>query len=142
MGLFTTSRQNEWRGPNGELKGGYGYNAYHQPTSFTNAVGEVTSYTYTGDAYHRLLTTTFPSTLVSSNSYGSDGYLSKTVDYVGGSPYRTNSYTWLNGMPRTHTDARGMTQTFTYDALHRIKQIEFGHVRRRLHSRHFWTWPA
>ena len=64
-----------------------------------------------------------PAGLFSTNAYGADGFVSSTVDsVVGGSPVRTNSYTWLNAMVRTQTDPRGLTLTYTWDALNRLHE--------------------
>ena len=78
----------------------------------TNALSEITFYTY--DTSHRLSTVQTPAGLFSTNAYGANGFISSTVDsVVGGSPVRTNSYTWLNAMLRTQTDPRGLTVTYT-----------------------------
>ena len=72
-----------------------------------DALNQMTTYTY--DAYTRLLTTTQPNGLVTTNSYGGDGYLAQTVD-VG---FRTNSFTYSNALVYSHTDERGLSVTNT-----------------------------
>ncbi len=111
-------------GPNGELVRGVDYNANHQPLYETNALGEVTAYTY--DSSRRLSTLLTPAGLLSTDTYGTDGYLASRVDSVyGGSAIATNSYTWLNAAVRTHTDPRGLTVTYTYDPLYRLWQVDY-----------------
>ena len=78
-----------------------------------------TTYTYSAG---RLLTITSPLGLVRTFSYGADGYVSGFTDQPTG---RTESFTWLNGYPRTHTDARGLTRTLTYDKLGRLVRRDF-----------------
>jgi YD repeat-containing protein len=82
-----------------------------------------TSYTY--DFSVRLLTLTTPAGLLSTYTYGTDGYVVSIVDSISGTPLRTNSYTWLHGDQRTHTDPRGLTRTFTHDGLGRLTRIDY-----------------
>ncbi|MDX1952628.1 MAG: cysteine peptidase family C39 domain-containing protein [Verrucomicrobiota bacterium] len=115
----------EHRGPENKLVAGYGYNVAHphQPTTITNALGEVTVNSY--DSLDRISTILQPSGLLSTYTYGVDEYVSKVVESVGGTALRTNQFTWSNGVMATQTDERGLTQTFTYDGLRRLKKIEF-----------------
>lgn len=102
---------------------GYGYSD-HQPTSMTNALGEIATWTY--NATNQLITYKNTSGMVSSNTYGSNGYISKTVIFEDGiGPVSTNEYTWLNGDLQTHTDPRGLTITNTWDGLRRLTKVEF-----------------
>lgn len=102
---------------------GYGYSD-HLPTSKTNALNEVTSWTY--NTSKQLLTFKNPAGMVSSNTYGGDGYISKTVVFEDGiGPVSTNQYTWLYGNLRTHTDPRGLIITNTWDGLNRLTKVEF-----------------
>jgi RHS repeat-associated protein len=97
---------------------GYSYNSNHQPLTMTNALGEVTTYTYSGNKLNTLLT---PSGLLSTYTYnGTSGLLEKVVDSISGSPVRTNSYTWEYGLVKTHTDERGLTITNYWDELDRL----------------------
>ena len=114
----------EWRGPSNELLATCGYNARHQmtnevfwpdsTTSYTNswaydqqgrlqgktsAAGQTTSYTYNG----------------SSGNYS--GYLSSTSEQP---VQRTESFTWLNGLIRGHTDYRGLAVSNFWDSLNRL----------------------
>jgi RHS repeat-associated protein len=115
----------EWRGPYNELISGRGYNAYHQLLTDTNAVGDVASFTYETSAPRRLLTSMTAGGLLSTDTYDGSGRLQKVVDSSGGTPIRTNSYTWLNGDLRTVTDPRGLTVTNTYDAIHRLTRVDY-----------------
>ena len=38
---------------------------------------------------------------------------------------RTNSYTYSNGLLVTHTDERGLTRTFLWDALNRLISVSY-----------------
>ena len=57
--------------------------------------------------------------------YDSNGRLASVTDNdgEGGSPFRTNSYTWTNGLVLAHTDPRGVATTNTCDALGRLIQV-------------------
>jgi YD repeat-containing protein len=112
-------------GPDAVTVAGYAYDAAHPhlPIRMTNAVGEVTAYTY--DAQHRLQTVQRPSGLLSTYSYSQDAYLASVVDSAGGVTVRTNRFTWLNGQLYTHIDARNLTRTFTWDALRRLTRLDY-----------------
>src|SRR5262249_24115762 len=80
------------------------FNAYHQVLTNYDALGELTVYTYNGNA--QLTSVARPTGLVTTNVYFSSGagsnQLSTSIDYavVGGSTvnYRTNSFTWANDL--------------------------------------------
>jgi RHS repeat-associated protein len=103
------------------------YNAFHQVLTNFNAFNEATLFTY--DSTQRLTSVTGPSGLVSTNLFGSDNYLSSTYDYavIGGTTtyYRTNSFTWANALVATQTDPRGLNLTKTWDALGRLRRVDF-----------------
>ena len=109
-----------WYGPTNELVSGRSYNSYHEVLTETNAVGDVTTYTYETSAPYRLKTVLTAGGLLSTNIYDSGGRLQTVVDSMSGTPLRTNIYTWLSGDLRTQTDPRGLTVTNTYDALARL----------------------
>jgi YD repeat-containing protein len=116
----------EQKGPYSELIFGYGLHPTYpdQIKYMTNAVGEVTTFEY--DAFRRLTTKLTHAGLLSTYTYsGTTKRLATVVDSIAGSPLRTNSYTWLNGYPRTHTDPNGLTRTFTYDFLGRLSQTAY-----------------
>jgi RHS repeat-associated protein len=107
-------------GPDGQLVFGYALHpTYNDQVKYlTNAVG-VEELDY--DANRRITTRKSPAGLLSTNIYdGTSQRLIKVVDSISGTPVRTNSYTWLNGYVRTHTDPYGMTRTFDYDLLGRL----------------------
>ncbi len=91
------------------------FNGYHQVLTNYNALNEATVYTY--DSNHRLSSVQTPAGLLTTQTYGSSGRLSRSVDSISGTPLRTNSYTWLNDDLRTQTDPRGLTDTYTFDVL-------------------------
>jgi YD repeat-containing protein len=95
------------------------YNAYHEVVTNFDALGEVTTYTY--DDSNRLTSITRPSGLVTTNIYGSDGFLAQQID-IG---FATNNYTYVNDLVFTHTDARGLTTTNTWDNLNRLTSTAF-----------------
>lgn len=111
-------------GPNGELERGYAYDDNHNVLRMTNALNEVTFYTY--DADGRLTSVRTPAGLTTTNIYYTSGsyagWLEKTIDIE---IQRTNSYTYNNGLVATHTDERGFTTSYTYDALQRVVRIDF-----------------
>jgi len=121
-------------GPDGAVEQ-WSYNAYHQPLYRTNALSEVTSYTYHGN--HHLATLTSPSGLVATYSYnGTTAALEKIVESISGTAISTNSFArypgqtlvraGLNGVNVTNTttvtvstDSRGLVVTNILDSLGR-----------------------
>ena len=113
----------QYIGPLGETTS-YGYDDNNQLLFVTNALNEVSSYTY--DAQGRLASMTTPAGLTTMNSYYNSGpgqnFLQTTIDLQ---IQRTNSYTYANDLVATHTDERGLTTTFTWDALNRLRCIAY-----------------
>jgi len=114
-------------GPDGLLETGYAYDPTvpHLPSAQTNALGEVTRF-FCDSAQNgrRLLGVAYPSGLALTNVY--DGtWLQDEVLLIGTTPLRTNRYTWFNGYLLAHQDPRGLTRTFTYDALGRLTRIDY-----------------
>jgi len=85
------------------------------PTRITNAVGYVASATV--DSNNRITSTHSFSGLTTTNTYDTNGFLSKVVDLEIG---RTNSYTYLGGLVKTFTNERGLVTTYTWDNLQRL----------------------
>jgi YD repeat-containing protein len=90
------------------------FNAYHEVVLNFDALNEETVYTY--DTNQRQTSITFPTGLVRTNLYGSDGYLAEQAD-IG---IATNYYTYANGLVSTQTSPLGMTVVNTYDNLQRL----------------------
>ena len=110
-------------GADGVVQEGYAYDGNHSVIAMTNALREVTKYTY--NLKEQLTSTTQPNNLVTTNIYGPDGFMATTYDYSGSTYYRTNSYTYTNGLVLTHTDERGLTTTNTWNALQKIARIDY-----------------
>jgi RHS repeat-associated protein len=114
-------------GPDPVTINSYGYDlqGLHLVLFMTNAVGNVTGYMYNTDA--QITRITQPTGLVTTNLYDTNGCLTNTYDYAmsGGSAiyYRTNSYTYSNGMVLTHTDELGRTETNSWDNLMRLTSV-------------------
>lgn len=111
-------------GPDGALVGGYAYDSNHQVLRATNALLEVTYYTYHGD--ESLTSIKIPTGLTTTNFYystgSSAGRLEKTIDVE---ILRTNSYTYANGLVASHTDERGLTTVNAYDDLSRLIGVTY-----------------
>jgi YD repeat-containing protein len=102
---------------------GISYNSDRQPLRHTNALGEITVFTYSNK---KLSTETSPAGLVSTYSYGANnGYLERVVDSVSGTPFRTNQYSWSNQRLQKHTNELGLVLTYTWDALGRLTRLDF-----------------
>lgn len=95
------------------------YNSYHQVTTNFNALNEKTVFTY--DASNRLSRVISPTGLVTTNIYGTNGFVSE-MRVTGIS---TNSFTYSNNLVFTATDERGLTTTNYYDALQRLVKVAF-----------------
>ena len=106
-------------GPDGVTNAAYAYNGDHEVLFMTNALNEVTRYTYNTNGQTTSITQ--PDFLVTTNIYGADGFLSRQV-VVG---FSTNSYTYTNGLVYTHTDERGLTVTNSWDALQRLTNVAY-----------------
>ena len=115
----------EEKGPSGELLRGFKLHATYKGLYIeeTNAVGEITVMTY--NALRQLQTRQSAAGLLSTYTYDGASRIQSEVDSFSGTPIRTNSYTWLNGFQRTHTDPRGLIRTFDYDFLGRITQVTY-----------------
>lgn len=112
-------------GPMGELTFGLGHSATVPTlvTSVTNAVGDVTYYTY--DSHTRLTSVTFPGGLIRTNIYYTSGpetgFIAQQID-VG---FRTNSFVWQDGNLVIQTNELGLVTEYTYDNLNRLTSITY-----------------
>ena len=106
-------------GAQGETRGGYAYDTNHHLLRATNAVNDLTSYTY--DSQGRLTSTKSPAGLTTTNLYFSgtsySNWIQQTIDIEIG---RTNSFTYTNDLLWTRTNERGLTTTNSWDALQRL----------------------
>jgi len=110
-------------GPQGETWSSV-YDANHNLLKATDPLGQVTTQTY--DAQGRLTGIRTPAGLTTTNIYFASGpytnWLQTTIDLE---IQRTNSYTYANDLVYSHTDERGLTVTFTWDALRRLRRVDF-----------------
>ncbi|HEX4121704.1 MAG TPA: RHS repeat-associated core domain-containing protein [Verrucomicrobiae bacterium] len=90
------------------------FNSFHEVLTSLDASNELTVRTY--DPSQRPTSVTLPNGLITSNIYGSDGYLAEQIE-VG---IATNFYNYSNGLVVTHTDALGLTVANTWDNLQRL----------------------
>jgi RHS repeat-associated protein len=97
-----------------------GYDALNRPVSTTDPLGNVTSVQL--DSYNRPLTVTAPNGALTQYSFDGFGDLLQEV-----SPDRgTSVVTYTSaGIPSTRTDARGVTASFSFDALTRLTQVSY-----------------
>jgi RHS repeat-associated protein len=95
------------------------YNGFHEVVTNYNALNEITIYAY--DDTQRLASVVAPTGLVTTNVYGSDGFLAQQIA-VGIS---TNSYTYAKGLVVSQTDSRGLTVSNTWDNLQRLLKVSY-----------------
>ncbi len=95
------------------------FNAYHEVTTNYDALNEQTVYTY--NANQQPTNTTLPNGLVTTYVYGVDNFVAQQIN----TGFATNSFTYTNDLLFTHTDARGLTTTNTWDALQRLRRVDF-----------------
>ena len=111
-------------GPTGNVDDGYAYDSNHQLIYYTNAMQEVTVFTY--DAQNRLTSVRTPAGLTTTNIYFATGdytnWVKTTIDLE---INRTNSYDYGNGLVTTHTDERGLTMANTWDDLQRLRRVDY-----------------
>ncbi len=102
------------------------------PRYQTNAVGELTQFTY--DSQSKITSAKTPAGLITTNLYLASGaytnFLDQSIDFsVSGTNttyYRTNSYTYTSsGLVSTQTDPHGLTVTRTWDNLLRPTGVSF-----------------
>jgi YD repeat-containing protein len=109
------------QGPNGELVRGYGYDPVYNNllTSVTNALGEVTRYTYDTNTF-KVTSILFSTGLLRTNVYFSSGankgFLALQADWG----FRTNYFDYANGNRTKQTNELGLATTMSYDNLNRL----------------------
>jgi RHS repeat-associated protein len=115
-------------GPRGEHTRGYGYDPIitNLLISVTNAVGDVTSYTYDTNASPiKLASVTFPGGLVRTNIYFASGpnkgFLAEQAD-IG---FSTNVFDYTNGNLCLETNELGLVVSYTYDNLNRLMSTTY-----------------
>lgn len=91
-----------------------------QPKYWTNAVQEKTEFTW--DAKRRLQLVSTPAGAAQLYSWNATSGL---LDYIQNTAGGTNSFTWTNGLVRTHKDERGLVRTNTWDNLNRLLQTDY-----------------
>jgi len=91
------------------------------PGASTNALNEVTRFTY--DGKQQLTSIKTAAGLTTTNLYNAAGFLTTTIDLE---IKATNSLTYhANALPATHTDERGLTRSLTWDVLQRLTGIGY-----------------
>jgi YD repeat-containing protein len=123
---LTRTRQSVYSGPDlvtvigplGETLAGYAY-TNHLLLRATNAVGDVTSYTW--DSHSRLTSVKTAAGLTHTNLYFASGaYTNFVQTAIDLEISRTNTFTYTNDLVYTHTDERGLSTTNAYDSLNRL----------------------
>jgi RHS repeat-associated protein len=102
------------------------FNANHEVTTNFDALNQVTLLTYNGNQQLSGLTT--PGGLIFTNIYGSDNWPATNYAFTvtGGTAYfGTNIFTYADDLVLTHTDARGLTTSNTWDNLQRLVRVDF-----------------
>ncbi|MCL5099168.1 MAG: hypothetical protein M1608_16850, partial [Candidatus Omnitrophica bacterium] len=111
-------------GPTNELLAAYTYNDYHQVLTATLYADSQTPYTTTNtyDTNRLLTRIDFPTTLTRTFTYNASNYLSQVSDQP---VSRSESFTWQDGQVLTHTDARNLTLTYSWDVLGRLTNVYY-----------------
>ena len=126
-------------GPRSETLAGYAY-TNNLVLRATNAVGDVTFYTY--DSQGRLTSVKTPAGLTRTNIYfGSGAYTNFIQTTIDLEINRTNSFTYANDLVYTHTDERGLATTNLYDNLNHLTNSANPWGPSRMFMTN-WTWFA
>ncbi|MGA2175353.1 MAG: RHS repeat-associated core domain-containing protein [Verrucomicrobiota bacterium] len=111
-------------GPLNETVAGSSYDTHHNVLTATNAVGDVTTYTY--DTESRLTSVTTPAGLTTTNIYfSSTGYTNWIQWRIDLQISRTNSYFYANDLVVSHTNELGLVVRQTWDNLQRLTSTTF-----------------
>ena len=104
-----------------ELLAKFSYGKPHQVASYTNAAGQVTTYTYNGAG--QILSVTDSKQQTTRYTYDSHGYL---IAVNGPLPSAITRFTYdTYGRVQTVTDSEGYAVTYAYDALDRIVKVTY-----------------
>lgn len=101
------------------------FNATRRLATNYNAFSEPTVFFWDSVKPHLLTGVSYPSGLAITNSYFTSGPYSGWREKVVIQGISTNSFTYLDGLLRTHTDFRNTTRTYTWDNLNRVNRIDF-----------------
>ena len=108
--------------PSGIQVSSNSYNTARSIVTNYNALNEMTVWTY--NSRQQVTSVRYPSGLITTNFYGSDNFLSSTIDYsVSGTNtiyYRTNFYSYATNLVYLHIDERTRTTTNYWDNLQRL----------------------
>jgi len=99
------------------------YNGFHEIVTNYNALSEVTTYAY--NANNQLTNRVSLTGLATDYTYDANGWLAAMIDHAGSVWFRTNSFTYTNGLVYTQTDPSGLTVTNTWDTLGRLLTMRF-----------------
>jgi RHS repeat-associated protein len=120
-------RTKQKNGTNYDLLQEITYNSAHRPLTVTDAAGQTTTYTYTGDDQLETVTTPQRAGITENRTttydQDEDGYLESVTGPATGA---TTSYTYDSyGRTRTVTDSEGYTMTFDYDTMDRQTKVTY-----------------
>ncbi len=111
-------------GPDDQLEAGYAYDSAHRLIRSTNALQEVTHFFY--DSAGRFNGMKTPAELTTTNVFYASGEYAGWLEYTAELEIlRTNRYTYLNNRVREHIDERGLATTNTWDALGRLRRVDY-----------------
>jgi RHS repeat-associated protein len=117
----------QWVGPSGEQVVSNYFNAYHQPLVSYDAIGQATTYLYNGN--QQPVSITRPNDRTTTNNYFASGtyanWLSDRTDHYGSETYRTNAFTYTNGLIFSHVNERGLKITNFWDNLQRLVGVAY-----------------
>jgi YD repeat-containing protein len=117
----------QWVGPNGEQVVSNYFNGYHQPLASSDALNQLTTFTYNGN--QQLTSRTGPSGLIVTNTFYPSGtyqdWLLSRVETDGTLTFHTNGYTYANGLVASRADERGLVVSNFWDNLERLTGIRY-----------------
>ena len=103
----------------------YGYDYYGNRTSYTDAGGSTTTYTY-NELTGWLLSKTLPNGNVISYTYDNKGNVTKVTGTKPGSPTLTMTYVYnVGGQLTSATDTTGLTRYYYYDDYGNVSWVHY-----------------